>query len=337
MKRFITTLVALTLVVTCFCVPLVAFADTTATNGYFYQPQIRYAVGSGDVEWGTIGVFPTNVTSTSMVRDYIAVQYGGLVGDLHVNKYAINRDGRRIGDSIRLFPTGENEVTQDAHYSSARFEFTINNMFVYTDASVYGYPFDDYLPSLTLRDVQTAVTEAGYVGDGVVNARLYITYLPRSALLRKDYTSWQTYTQDIALDTSSPSTYKIRIVPDLNAFDNAFIQKATLTVDGVGVVYGGAELNVYYTSNDPSRPSISQWLHGWQTGDWLDTFQILYGGDYTEEIVDFEDISWTDWLGNALGGVFDTPLFGGATLGTVLGICVALGVVMLILKKFAGG
>lgn len=337
MKRILTTLIGVVLVVACFCTPLAVFADTTPTNGYFYQPQIRYAVGSGDVDWGTIGIFPTNVTSTSMVRDYVAVQYGGQVGDLHVNKYAINRYGRRIGDSIRLYPTGENEITQDSHYASARFEFTINNMFLYTDATVDGYPFDDYIPSLTLRDVQSAVTEAEDSVDGVVNARLNIQYLPKTALLRKDFTKYQTYTQDIVLDSTTPSTYKIRLLPDISALDNAFVKKATLTIDGVGVVYGGAELNLYYTTNDTARPGVSQWLYTWQNAQWLDTFQILYGGDYTEEVVDFEDISWTDWLGNAIGGVFDTPLFGGATLGTVLGICVAIGVMMFILKKFAGG
>lgn len=49
-----------------------------------------------------------------------------------------------------------------------------------------------------------------------------------------------------------------------------------------------------------------------------------------------KSMDFTTWIGNAVKGFLDFTLFGNVTLGGMLGVCVAVGCVMLFLKFFAG-
>ena len=50
-----------------------------------------------------------------------------------------------------------------------------------------------------------------------------------------------------------------------------------------------------------------------------------------------EDISITDWLINSVGGLFDTPILGGISIGDILMFVLAIGLLFLFLRFFAGG
>lgn len=50
-----------------------------------------------------------------------------------------------------------------------------------------------------------------------------------------------------------------------------------------------------------------------------------------------EDISIIDWLINSVGGLFDTPILGGVSIGDILMFVLAIGLLFLFLRFFAGG
>lgn len=50
-----------------------------------------------------------------------------------------------------------------------------------------------------------------------------------------------------------------------------------------------------------------------------------------------EDVSITDWLINSVGSLFDTPILGGISIGDILMFVLAIGLLFLFLRFFAGG
>lgn len=50
-----------------------------------------------------------------------------------------------------------------------------------------------------------------------------------------------------------------------------------------------------------------------------------------------EDVSITDWLINSVGGLFDTPILGGISIGDILMFVLAIGLLFLFLRFFSGG
>lgn len=338
MKRTITALATLLLVVACFCAPLVAYADTTATTFYYRAPQIRYADDADHyVDFLIDGLRVSTLGTTSMVRDYIPMQTDERdVVSHRVNRYPLQSSGLRYGDQIALYPDGATNDTPNVDQVMARFEFTIQNVFNdytgYLDGTTQRY--DDLLPSIWFYDIGNAISNDA---NGIITAQWNVEYVPISNLQRGVYeTEYVTIPLDVTEDTR-----KVLLIPNDEYLRNTYIARCTLTIDASAIVYGGSRLNLYIASNDNLDPNVPERvlaLARYANYGWVEDFTYRYG-DITvvEESIDFENISWTQWLGNAIGGVFDVPLFGGATLGTVLGICVALGVVMFFLKKFAGG
>lgn len=49
------------------------------------------------------------------------------------------------------------------------------------------------------------------------------------------------------------------------------------------------------------------------------------------------EVSITDWLINSVGGLFDTPILGGVSIGDILMFILAIGLLFLFLRFFAGG
>lgn len=336
MKRIITTLIALTLVVACFCAPLAVGAinwDYKETS-YFRAPTIDY-FSQYDLENPSLaplytidGYFPTDVNGTSMKRDYIPLTaFNGNVLDHRVNRYPLLYSGKRIGDEIRLFPDGAGEHADAVLRGDAKFVFTINNVWNDTRTALnYSQPYTDLNPSLTILYPADALQ---WETDGKINWSVEVTYFS-SANMAEGIMIPSTKTYNYSSDRTTRT--KINIIPlDL---PNCYIQSARLVVDATAVVFGATNLNCYIASSESTSP-VSYALNDYANGDWLTYFMDKYQS--AGDIVDFEDISWTEWLGNAIGGVFDVPLFGGASLGTILGILVAFSVVIFFLKKFAGG
>lgn len=112
--------------------------------------------------------------------------------------------------------------------------------------------------------------------------------------------------------------------------DDAYVTQCTVTFPACLLLYGNTHL--FYTTTWSASPTWRNYIRGgYGLYDFIDGWIRPY------EVVDFEDIDLTSWLGNALGGVFDVPLFGGITLGTVLGTCIGIGLAIFILKRFSGG
>ena len=152
-----------------------------------------------------------------------------------------------------------------------------------------------------------------------------------------------TYFDPVDLDSSSPAPHRGGYtVPlgeghlaqfdliDTNVPEGAYVTSCEVTFPAALLLYGNTHL-IYRTT----------WSRSEVWNNYIDSSYGLY--DFVEgwqrpyEVIDFEDIDLTTWLGNALGGVFDVPLFGGITLGTVLGTCIGVAVAIFILKRFAGG
>lgn len=336
MKRILTTLVGVILVVACFCAPLAVGAinwDYKETS-YFRAPTIDY-FAQYDPEnlslapvYTIDGYFPTDVNGTSMIRDYIPLTaFNGNVLDHRVNRYPLTFASKRIGDEIRLFPEGASEHADGVLRADSKFVFTITNFWNDTGIALnYTQPYTDLTPTLTILYPNDAIQ---HETDGKIDWTIEVTYYS-SANMAEGIFIPSTKTYNYSSDRTTRT--KINIVPlDL---PNGYICSSRLVIDATAVVYGATNLNCYIASTESTSP-VSVALNDYANGDWVNAFMDKY--QIPNEMIDFEDISWTEWLGNAIGGVFDVPLFGGASLGTILGILVAFSVVIFFLKKFAGG
>lgn len=63
----------------------------------------------------------------------------------------------------------------------------------------------------------------------------------------------------------------------------------------------------------------------------------LMGGVINFQKVSLDNFNLVSWLGDTIGGVLDVPIIGNVSLGTVLYVCVGLGLAFVILKFFVGG
>ena len=99
--------------------------------------------------------------------------------------------------------------------------------------------------------------------------------------------------------------------------------------------------NAYYI--EPSVNTGNRLLSSYL--DILDSrFRSIYeASEYVENIVEvtevtsFDDISWTDWLINAVGGFLDFEIVPGLSFAGMLGLLIGMSLFIIFLKVFAGG
>lgn len=120
----------------------------------------------------------------------------------------------------------------------------------------------------------------------------------------------------------------------------AYLQSASARLDN-----GTQFQNVYATDYffDPSDDSALEY-----NLDYVDRLNARYRSIYDAETfndvtvnvtenVNFDDLSWTDWLVNAVGGFLDFQIVPGLSFAGMLGLLIGMSLFVVFLKVFAGG
>lgn len=184
-------------------------------------------------------------------------------------------------------------------------------------------------------------------------------------------TPWYGYQYVASPDSTSPSfqTCEIPIIPDAfqdeallySAGEQVYILNASVEVQGfskndyesdpaeaieyplapICEIYG----NPYYGDNDYRNWYVQPWetyfteigFEAYNIG-YDDGYSVGYSNGYSEgEAVNMEDWTLSNFLVTAISGFLEVELFGFFSIGGLLAFAVAIGLVVVFLKFFAGG
>lgn len=93
----------------------------------------------------------------------------------------------------------------------------------------------------------------------------------------------------------------------------------------------------FFTNTSSAPDSTVAYQTGYNNG-YDDGYNYGYNrGNEIGRVEGIESLDFTGWLAVAVGGFLDFQLFGNITIGGMLAVCVAIGLVMAFLKIFSGG
>lgn len=199
------------------------------------------------------------------------------------------------------------------------YEYTIDENDDIYYLHIYGYSFQGNGYSFPDRDDisieldKTAFDEIGTISED----RQYIDY--QYELLQRNQLYITAYL-DVVSDT--------QIIPYIN------IHSADYEVDSDWIELMAFDWNGYYVEPCYIYDIPLELVHTTMLYETYLYNRYRIDGNSLSQI---EDISITDWLINSVGGLFDTPILGGVSIGDILMFVLAIGLLFLFLRFFAGG
>lgn len=226
----------------------------------------------------------------------------------------------------------------------------------FLEAMAYDQESSEYIQFLMLPEQ--------YYFDIVVNMDV-VSLVDGSTYSLSDYTETLTSAYVPLFDISwLPDIFvsggDVPVGPPLPDQDFSLVQISNLTIDvefhegASPAAFGVMDTVIAYSDGDPYyTQSIdvplnllsSRDISGDNNGSYQDAYNNGYNAGvsvgrnegYNAGINAGANGSWTAWIGTAVGGFMSFELFNGITLGGILIVCIAFGLVFLFLKYFAGG
>lgn len=316
MKRIITITAVIALVVACFCVPLVASAEyvtigdptvddpTIVSSVYDYGLVYGYwdRAEIGFTSWCALSSFEFTLADHAFRGEDVSVTLSSPISDVELELHYYPNDVYHIWTLLST-PIESDPILD----------------------TLWVWKFDDpiVLPDLLL-DSRSPIANCSLPLNGdpsvVANVAYSFEYFDGD-VWAEDYYSLPIGGTDATTVNLFPSRADSRLIRNLTTtitFEDTYVEDYYVGVTEYGMPYYIGEKTNYAYYTDPISYSLLQ-----------------YG------VIDGSSISFTGFLGNALSGVFDAPLFAIGefefSIGGILGVCVGMGVLLLVLKKFAGG
>lgn len=281
------------------------------------------------------------------------------------NPFSIEFEQYQVGEGPVYFTYSLDRITNSYEYSDVYKSFVVGSYYtyclesyslinnqVYGSANIYhdatGYSgFDSEFYGLYLN--QPFLFDISRYDQGSITIERNNTLLDEGKVVRYDYSLFNFDTQEFdAFTISVPLDDVVGNITTINLLNQSvydLVGNDDYNYRGVALV-GNMDITITQgvdglrrsVSFDNINLSIATTFPDLQNRN--DEYLLKILQNYTNaEVVEIGDFDFTQWLGYSVESILNAPLFGSSvfTIGNLFSIVIAIGVVVLFIKMFAGG
>lgn len=287
---------------------------------------LHYIVGFGQADAYSVIVSDANVYLTNR-QSYASVSSYPNASQIDIGVYSTDATGESSDVRINYAPAS---IAQLVRFTTdVMFTRDIDDQYAYTRLSLYGNSYTDTNASVKVSySYSVTCRRSSNIVDLITFPAVFIYDIPISYTYNS---SSGYYDTSIVLDNYNRTDIsQIYAQLESEGIDLRYVTINSVTVDIDNSLLANYSETIYIRDNNHPDVGLNTIL-----GTARNSLSSLYESDDLN--LSYDDLSWTDWIVNAVGSFMDFELVPGLSLAGIFAIIVGIPILIWFLRLFAGG